>query len=158
TAASRTIRRPAAAERISGKCLCYNSARLGGEVIEKGGRIRPAEGKLGVLIPGLGAVSTTFIAGVQAVKKGLSQPIGSLTQLGTIRLGKRTDHRTPLIRDFVPLTSLNDLVFGGWDIYEDNCYDAAAKAGVLDRFLLEQLRPEIEQIRPWTAVFSRDYV
>ena len=127
-------------------------------MIEKGVEIQPADGKLGVLIPGLGAVSTTFIAGVHAVRKQISQPIGSLTQLGTIRLGKRTDHRVPLIKDFVPLAGLDDLVFGGWDIYEDNCFESATNAGVLDKELLASVRPEIEGIRPWTAVFSRDYV
>ena len=127
-------------------------------MIEKGLHIEPAEGRLGVLIPGLGAVSTTFIAGVEAGKKQIAQPIGSLTQLGTIRLGKRTDNRVPRIQDFVPLAHLDDLVFGGWDIYTDNCFDAASKAGVLDRTLLEELRPSIEKIVPWTAVFHRDYV
>jgi myo-inositol-1-phosphate synthase len=127
-------------------------------VIEKGVVIQPAEGKLGVLVPGLGAVSTTFIAGVEAIKKQLSEPIGSLTQIGTIRLGKRTEGRAPRIQDFVPLAHLDDLVFGGWDIYEDNCYDAATKAGVLDASLLEQVRPAIENISPWKAVFDRGYV
>src|SRR5512144_3283430 len=93
--------------------------------------IAPAEGRLGVLLPGLGAVSTTLIAGVELVRKGLAQPIGSLTQLGTIRLGKRTDNRVPLIRDFVPLAALPDLVFGAWDIFPDSCYQSARKAGVL---------------------------
>ena len=128
------------------------------EVIENRVPIRPAEGKLGVLIPGLGAVSTTFIAGVEAIKKQLAKPIGSLTQLGTIRLGKRTDHRVPLIKDFVPLAGLDDLVFGGWDIYPDNCHQAAVNAGVLDKELLAQVRPELESVAPWTAVFSQDYV
>jgi myo-inositol-1-phosphate synthase len=120
--------------------------------------IIPAEGKLGILLVGLGAVSTTFIAGVFAVRKGLAQPIGSLTQMGTIRLGKRTEGRSPLIRDFVPLASLDDLVFGGWDIFEDDCYQAARTAGVLEAGLLEQVRPELEAVRPWTAVFDRRYV
>jgi myo-inositol-1-phosphate synthase len=120
--------------------------------------IAPAQGKLGILLVGLGAVSTTFIAGVFAVRKGLAKPIGSLTQMGTIRLGKRTDNRTPLIKDFVPLASLEDLVFGGWDIFEDNCYEAAKTAGVLDTRLLEQIRPELESIRPMKAVFDRQYV
>ena len=120
--------------------------------------IAPAQGKLGILLVGLGAVSTTFIAGVLAIRKGLAKPIGSLTQMGTIRLGKRTDNRTPLIKDFVPLASLDDLVFGGWDIFEDNCYEAAKTAGVLDERLLEQIRPELEQIRPMKAVFDRQYV
>jgi myo-inositol-1-phosphate synthase len=130
----------------------------GVEVIEKEVNIRPAEGKLGVLLPGLGAVSTTVIAGVEAVKKQISQPIGSLTQLGTIRLGKRTEHRVPLIKDFVPLAGLDDLVFGGWDIYEDNCYDAAINAGVLDNELLNQIRPQLESVTPWTAVFDQNYI
>ena len=95
-------------------------------------RIAPAEGKLGVLIPGMGAVTTTFIAGVEAVKRGLAKPIGSVTQLATIRLGKRTDGRSPKIKDFVPLAGLNDLVFGTWDIFEDNWYEAAKHAGVLE--------------------------
>ena len=128
------------------------------EVIEEGVTIGSPEGRLGVLIPGLGAVSTTFIAGVEAIKKKIAQPVGSLTQLGTIRLGKRTDHRVPLIKDFVPLAGLDDLVFGGWDIYEDNCYDGAVKAGVLNRELLDQLRPELEKIVPWKAVFNQKYV
>jgi myo-inositol-1-phosphate synthase len=120
--------------------------------------IAPAKGKLGVLLVGLGAVSTTFIAGVIAVRKGISKPIGSLTQMGTVRLGKRTDGRTPLIKDLVPLASLDDLVFGGWDIFEDNCYEAAATAGVLEPALLEQVKPELEAIKPWPAVFDRRYV
>ena len=127
-------------------------------MIQKGQKIDPAEGKLGVLIPGLGAVSTTFIAGVEAIKKKAALPIGSLTQLGTIRLGKRTDKRTPLIKDFVPLASLDDLVFGGWDIFEDNCYESAMKAGVLEKSLLDTVKPEVEKIRPWKAVFDQNYV
>ena len=93
--------------------------------------IPAASGRLGVLLAGLGAVSTTFIAGVIAIRKGLASPTGSLTQMGTVRLGKRTDGRSPLIKDFVPLASLDDLVFGGWDIFEDNCYQAASNAEVL---------------------------
>jgi myo-inositol-1-phosphate synthase len=127
-------------------------------VIKKGQKIETPEGKLGVLIPGLGAVSTTFIAGVEAVKKKIAYPVGSLTQLGTIRLGKRTDKRVPLIKDFVPLADLNDLVFGGWDIYVDNCYESAVKAGVLEKSLLDSVKPEIEKILPWKAVFSQQYV
>jgi myo-inositol-1-phosphate synthase len=127
-------------------------------VVKKGVKIEEASGKLGVLIPGLGAVSTTFIAGVEAIKKKIAQPVGSLTQLGTIRLGKRTERRVPKIQDFVPLASLNDLVFGGWDIFEDNCYESASKAGVLDKTLLDKVRPSIEKIKPWQAVFSQDYV
>ncbi len=107
---------------------------------------------------GLGAVSTTFIAGVHAIRRGLAAPTGSLTQMGTVRLGKRTDGRSPLVKDFVPLTSLDDLVFAAWDIFDDNCYEAAKTAGVLDAPLLEQLRPELETIRPWPAVFDQQYV
>ena len=124
----------------------------------KGVRIEPAAGKLGVLLPGIGAVSTTFIAGVEAVKKGLAKPIGSLTQMGTIRLGKRTEHRVPAIKGFVPLASLEDLVFGGWDIYPEDAYHAAINAGVLDPSLLEAVRPELKKIRPWPAVFDQHYV
>jgi myo-inositol-1-phosphate synthase len=121
-------------------------------------QIAPAEGKLGVLIPGIGAVSTTFIAGVEAVKRGLAAPIGSLTQLSTIRLGKRTDGRSPLIRDFVPLAGLSDLVFGGWDIYEDTAYEAAANAKVLEPALLDQVKEPLSAIRPMKAVFDPDYI
>jgi myo-inositol-1-phosphate synthase len=120
--------------------------------------IAPAQGKLGVLLVGLGAVSTTFIAGVIAVRKQLAKPIGSLTQMGTIRLGKRTDHRTPLVKEFLPLASLDDIVFGGWDIFEEDCYDAATTAGVLDSRLLDQIKPELQAVKPWTAVFDRQYV
>jgi len=121
-------------------------------------KIADASGRLGVLLPGLGAVSTTFIAGVEAIKKGLAKPIGSLTQMGTIRLGKRTEKRIPKIKEFVPLAELDQLVFGGWDIFYDNCYEAACKAGVLEKDLLNQVRPELEAIKPMSAVFSKDYV
>ncbi len=121
-------------------------------------KIVEPDGKLGVLLPGMGAVATTFVAGVEAIKKGLAKPVGSVTQMGTIRLGKRTDNRSPLIKDFVPLAGLDDLVFGGWDIFEDSCFDAASNAGVLDRYLLEQIKPELEQTRPWPAVFDKQYV
>ena len=124
----------------------------------KSAEIAPANGKLGVLIPGLGAVATTFIAGVEAVRRGLAKPIGSLTQMGTIRLGKRTDKRAPLIREFLPLASLDDLVFGGWDIYADDCYQAAQKAGVLEAPLLEQVKPLLSSIHPMPAVFDQAYV
>ena len=120
--------------------------------------IASAEGRLGVLLVGLGAVSTTFIAGVLAIRKGLAPPTGSLTQMGTVRLGKRTEGRSPLIKDFVPIAGLDDLVFGAWDIFDDNCYEAAKTAGVLEPALLEQLRPELEAIRPWPAVFDQRYV
>ncbi len=121
-------------------------------------KIAPAEGKLGILIPGMGAVTTTFIAGVEAIRRGLAKPIGSVTQLATIRLGKRTDNRSPLIKDFVPLASLNDLAFGAWDIFEDNCFEAADRAGVLEKSLLEQLREPLSAIRPMKAVFDQEYV
>jgi myo-inositol-1-phosphate synthase len=127
-------------------------------MIAKGMNIAPATGKLGVVLPGMGAVSSTFIAGVEAVKKGLAKPIGSLTQLGTIRLGKRTENRIPAIKDFVPLASLDDLVFGGWDIFSDDVYQAGLKAGVLERSLLDQVRPSLEALRPWTAAFDKSYV
>jgi myo-inositol-1-phosphate synthase len=120
--------------------------------------IAPARGKLGVLLVGLGAVSTTFIAGVIAIRKGLAKPIGSLTQMGTIRLGKRTEGRSPKISEVVPLASLDDLEFGGWDIFDDDCYSAARTAGVLEPDLLEKVRPELEKIRPWPAVFDQHYV
>ena len=106
----------------------------------------------------MGAVSTTTIAGVLAVRRGLAKPIGSLTQMGTIRLGKRTEGRSPLIKDFVPLASLDDVVFGGWDIFEEDSYEAARTAGVLEPSLLEQIKPEMQAIRPWPAVFDRRYV
>src|SRR5213078_1436556 len=115
--------------------------------------IAPARGKLGILLVGLGAVSTTTIAGVMAIRKGLAKPIGSLTQMGTIRLGKRTDNRSPGIREFVPLTELNDIVFGGWDIFNDNCYEAAKHAGVLEEKLLDQIKDELAAITPMQAVF-----
>src|SRR5215204_3731827 len=110
------------------------------------------------MLVGLGAVSTTTIAGVLAIRRGLARPIGSLTQMGTVRLGKRTEANSPRIKDFVPLASLDDIVFGGWDIFDDNCYEAAKTAGVLEKDLLEQIRPELEAIKPWSAVFDRHYV
>jgi myo-inositol-1-phosphate synthase len=120
--------------------------------------IREPKGRLGVLLVGLGAVSTTFIAGVEAVKKGIGKPIGSLTQMGTIRLGKRTENRVPLIKDFVPLARLEDLVFGAWDIFEDSAYEAAVHAGVLEKDLLAQLKPSLQKIKPMKAVFDQNYV
>jgi len=126
--------------------------------VQNPSEISPASGRLGVLLAGLGAVTTTFMAGVFAIRKGLAAPIGSLTQMGTVRLGKRTDGRSPLIKDFVPLASLDDLVFGGWDIFDDNCYEAARNAEVLKPDLLEQVRPELESITPWPAVFDQHYV
>jgi myo-inositol-1-phosphate synthase len=123
-----------------------------------GSELQPAKGKLGVMIPGMGAVATTFVAGVEAVRKGISKPIGSLTQMGTIRLGKRTDSRSPKIKEFVPLAALNDLVFTGWDIFEDDMYTAASKAGVLERELLDQVKPFLGSIKPRKAVFDHNYV
>jgi myo-inositol-1-phosphate synthase len=120
--------------------------------------IAPAHGRLGVLLVGLGAVSTTTIAGVLAIKKGLAKPIGSLTQMGTIRLGKRTEGRSPRINDFVPLAQLDDIVFGGWDIFEEDCYGAARTAGVLERSLLDSVRADLEAIKPMPAVFDQRYV
>jgi len=120
-------------------------------------KISPAEGKLGILIPGLGAVATTLIAGVEAVKKGISQPIGSLTQMGHIRLGKRTENRNPKINEFVPLAQLNDIVFGGWDVYEDNVYQAASNARVLESSLLDAVKPALEAIVPMKAAFDQNY-
>jgi myo-inositol-1-phosphate synthase len=125
---------------------------------EKGVEIAPAQGKLGVLLVGLGAVSTTFVAGVEAIKRGLSQPVGSLTQMGTIRLGKRTDARVPKIKDFVPLASLDDIVFGAWDIFSDNAFDAAMKAGVLEKDLLNQVSEQLASLKPMPAVFEQNYV
>src|ERR1700689_1132654 len=117
-------------------------------------KIEPADGKLGILIPGLGAVATTLIAGVEAIKQGLSQPIGSVTQMGNIRLGKRTENRYPLIRDFVPLAGLNDIVFGGWDLYADNVFEAASKAKVLEPGLLNSIKPQLQALVPMKAVFN----
>ncbi len=125
---------------------------------KSGAEIKEPVGKLGVLLPGLGAVATTFIAGTLLVRKGLALPIGSLTQMGTIRLGKRTERRFPKIKEFVPLADLNDLVFGGWDIFEDNAYESALKAGVLRKEHLDLVKDELEQIKPMKAVFDRRYV
>src|SRR5262244_2117230 len=113
---------------------------------------------MGVLLVGLGAVSTTTIAGVIAIRKNLAKPIGSLTQMGTVRLGKRTEGRSPKISEVVPLATLDDLVFGGWDIFEEDCYAAARTAGVIEPSLLDRVRPELEAIRPWPAVFDQRYV
>jgi myo-inositol-1-phosphate synthase len=120
--------------------------------------IKKPSGKLGILLPGLGAVATTFIAGVMAIRKGIERPFGSLTQMGTIRLGKRTDKRVPLIKDFVELADLNNLVFGGWDIFEDNAYNAALNAGVLNKDLLDKVKGDIEPIAPMKGVFDQNYV
>src|ERR1700726_1666764 len=125
---------------------------------QHGSEIQSLKGKLGVMIPGMGAVATTFVAGVEAVRKGYAKPIGSLTQMGTIRLGKRTDALSPKIKEFIPLATLNDLVFTGWDIFEDNMYAAASKAGVLERQLLDQVKPFLSSIKPRKAVFDHSYV
>jgi myo-inositol-1-phosphate synthase len=124
----------------------------------RGRDIKPATGKLGVLLPGMGAVATTFVAGVEAVRKKLAIPIGSLTQMGTVRLGKRTDNRSPPIKDFVPLARLEDLEFAGWDVYPDSAYEAAKKAGVLEDRHLAPLKGFLEGVKPWPAVFDPQYV
>jgi myo-inositol-1-phosphate synthase len=123
-----------------------------------GSEIQSLKGKLGVMIPGMGAVATTFVAGVEAIRKGIAKPIGSVTQMGTVRLGKRTDARSPKIKEFVPLAGLDDLVFTGWDIFEDDMYAAAKNAGVLDRELLDQVKPFLGSIKPRKAVFDHNYV
>ena len=121
-------------------------------------KIAPPKGRLGVLLPGMGAVATTLIAGVNLVKKGLGEPIGSLTQMQKIRLGKRTDPRAVPIKDFVPLAGLNDLVFGGWDITQENAYETACNSGVLTQSVLSDVRQELESIKPWPGVFDQSYV
>ncbi|HYV98258.1 MAG TPA: inositol-3-phosphate synthase [Gemmatimonadaceae bacterium] len=121
-------------------------------------RVAPATGRLGILTPGLGAVATTFMAGVESIRRGYSKPIGSLTQMATIRLGKRTDRRAPLIKEFVPLADLNDIVFGAWDPIPDDAYTAAKKAGVLEDAHLEPLKKFLSAIKPMPAVFEQKYV
>ena len=120
--------------------------------------VKPATGKLGILMPGMGAVATTFIAGVMSIRRGLGKPIGSLTQMGHIRLGKRTDNNSPMIKEYVSLAKLDDIVFGGWDIFNDNAYQAAVRAGVLESKDLEPIKAELEAIKPMTAVFEQAYV
>src|SRR6185437_5863929 len=110
------------------------------------------------MIPGMGAVATTFVAGVEAIRKGHAKPIGAMTQMGTVRLGKRTESRTPKVKDFVPLAGLKDLVFTGWDIFEDDMYTAASKAGVLEKTLLDKIKPFLQSVKPRKAVFDRHYV
>ncbi len=127
-------------------------------MVKKGVEIAEANGKLGILLVGLGAVSTTLVAGVEAVRKGISKPIGSLTQMGTIRLGKRTDNRSPKIKDFVPLAELDDIVFGAWDIFSENAYEAAINAGVLEKDLVNALTEELSSLKPMKAVFEQNYV
>jgi myo-inositol-1-phosphate synthase len=126
--------------------------------LERPTKIEEPKGKLGVLLVGLGAVSTTFIVGVEAIRKGASKPIGSLTQMGTIRLGKRTDGRVPAIKDFVPLADLDDIVFAAWDIFPDDAYESALKAGVLDERLVDRFKPFLKSIKPRTSVFDSKYV
>jgi myo-inositol-1-phosphate synthase len=121
-------------------------------------KIKETPAKLGVLIPGLGAIGTTFIAGIELIKKGYSKPIGSMTQMGTIRLGKRTEHRNPLIKDFLPLVKIENLVFGGWDIFEDTAYEAALNAQVLSKEHIELVKEELMAIKPMKAVFDKKYV
>ncbi len=129
-----------------------------GAATQAAATIKPATGKLGVMIPGMGAVATTLIAGVEAIRRDLAKPIGSTSQMATIRLGKRTENRTPLIKDFVPIASLDDLVFTGWDIFGGNLYDAAKTAQVLDRDHLEQIKPFLQSIEPMPAAFNQHYV
>ena len=128
------------------------------KILREQNKLQPVEGKLGVLIPGMGAVATTFIAGVEAIRQGLSAPVGSLTQMGHIRLGKRTEGRSPLIKEFVPLQNLGDMVFGGWDVIADDAEVAARKAGVLDGPLIDKLSPFLREIKPMKAAFDQDYV
>ncbi|HWB91508.1 MAG TPA: inositol-3-phosphate synthase [Puia sp.] len=120
--------------------------------------VKEPTGRLGILLPGMGAVATTMIAGVEAIKKGLAQPIGSLTQMGSIHLNRKTGSNYPKIKDFVPLANLEDIVFGGWDVYEDNVYEAASRAKVLEAGMLQALRPELEAIKPMKAVFDKSYI
>jgi myo-inositol-1-phosphate synthase len=126
--------------------------------LKKGVDVKPAQGKLGILLPGMGAVATTFIAGVMSIRRGLGKPIGSLTQMGHIRLGKRTEGNSPRIKEYVSLAKLDDIVFGGWDIFTDNAYQAAVRAGVLESKDLEPIKAELEAIKPMTAVFEQAYV
>jgi myo-inositol-1-phosphate synthase len=120
--------------------------------------IRPATGRLGIITPGLGAVATTFMAGVESIRRGLSSPVGSLTQMATIRLGKRADNRSPLIKEFVPLADLKDIVFGAWDPIPDDAYTAAKKAGVLEEKHLEPIADFLKKIKPMPAVFENKFV
>ncbi len=129
-----------------------------GAVHNEAASIKPHTGKLGIMIPGMGAVATTLIAGVEAIRRGMAKPIGSISQMGTIRLGKRTEANSPLIKDFIDIAPLEDLVFTGWDIFGGNLYDAARTAEVLDRDTLEAIRPFLESIEPMPAVFDQHYV
>src|ERR1700760_2406390 len=128
--------------------MASRQSSVSSKASQPGSEIQPAKGKLGVMIPGMGAVATTFIAGVEAIRKGLAEPIGSLTQMGTIRLGRRTENRVPLVKEFVPLGDLEDLVFGAWDFSPDSAYEAAMTAGVLEKELLAQLKPQLQKVKP----------
>ena len=119
--------------------------------------VAKSSGKLGILVPGMGAVGTTLIAGVYAINKGMSKPIGSLTQMGRIRLGKRDIDNKPLIKDVVDIHALQDVVFGGWDVFPDNVYESAVHAEVIDKTMLDELKPELEKIKPMKAVFDKSY-
>src|SRR5580700_3419324 len=121
-------------------------------------RIRPAEGKLGVLMPGMGAVATTTMAGIMLARRGVAPPVGSLTQMGRIRLGKRTSGRSPLIKEFVPLAEMDDIAFGGWDVFPDDAYEAAVHADVLEKHHLDAVKEELSAIRPMKAVFYPEWV
>jgi len=121
-------------------------------------KVEKPKGKLGILMPGMGAVATTTIAGVIAVNKGIAKPIGSLTQIGRMRVGKRTENKQPLISEVIELQNLKNVVFGGWDVFDDNVYEAAMHAKVLEESLLKKLRPQLEKIKPMKAVFDREYV
>jgi myo-inositol-1-phosphate synthase len=120
--------------------------------------VLPAEGKLGILVPGMGAVASTFIAGVISSRKGLSRPIGSLTQMGTVRIGKRSEENFPLIKDYVPLAKLDQIEFGGWDIFPDNMFEVCVKAEVLERTHIDPIKEELAAIKPMPAVFSAKYI
>jgi myo-inositol-1-phosphate synthase len=141
-----------------GKKAVVRKGKVSANIKTAATKVEPAKGKLGVMVVGLGAVATTMIAGVEAVRRGLAKPVGSLTQMGTIRLGKRTDKKSPLIKDFVPLADLKDIVFAGWDIFEDNVYEAAAHAAVLKPEMLKKLKPYLQKIKPMPAVFDQYYV
>ena len=124
----------------------------------RGSNIAKAEGKLGILLPGMGAVTTTFIAGVESIRKGLHIPIGSLTQLGTIRIGKRTENTSPRIKEFVPITELSDIIFGGWDIFEEDMYSAAKNSKVLKHEDIDPIKDFLSSIKPMKAVFDKNYI
>src|SRR5215467_1640931 len=138
--------------------LSLSHLKLSRSCMEKPAKIALPKGKLGILTPGMGAVATTFMAGVELVRKGKAQPVGSVTQLGTIRLGKRTEGRSPLVKEFVRLADLNDLVFGGWDIFRDDAYESAANAGVLNPQDLAKVKTFLSNVKPMKAAFDHEYV